>query len=142
MLVRKPRCTVITDMRGLVERSMMNIPQGATIARVWRGRTTAADAPAYTEYWLEHGIKVLAENALGVHAYREQGDGEVEFIAISFWKDVDTMSSFAGSDPRRIRHLTRDPEFLVELPDAVQILDIVAEYGAGRSPEVSGDGSS
>ena len=113
---------------------MMDVPQGATIARVWRGRTTALDAPAYTEYWLENGIKVLAENALGVHAYRGQGEEEVEFTAISFWKNVETMSSFAGPDPRRIRHLERDVEFLIELPDSVQILDIVAEYGAGRAP--------
>jgi hypothetical protein len=39
------------------------------------------------------------------------------------------MTSFAGDDPRRIHHLARDPEFLIETPDRVQILDILATFG-------------
>ena len=39
------------------------------------------------------------------------------------------MSRFAGPDPRRIHHLERDPEFLVELPTGVQILHIAATLG-------------
>jgi hypothetical protein len=39
------------------------------------------------------------------------------------------MSRFTGDDPRRIHHLERDAKFLVELPDGVQILEIVATYG-------------
>ena len=33
--------------------------------------------------------------------------------------------SGAGPDPRRIHHLPRDAEFLIELPDGVQVLEIV-----------------
>jgi hypothetical protein len=40
------------------------------------------------------------------------------------------MSRFTGGDPTRIHHLDRDPEFLIELPQSVQILGIVA--GSGR----------
>jgi hypothetical protein len=40
------------------------------------------------------------------------------------------MSRFAGDDPKRIHHLERDPEFLIELPKSVQVLEIVA--GSGR----------
>jgi hypothetical protein len=42
-----------------------------TIARIWRGRTTAARAAEYAEYLYEHGIKPLEEKALGVHLFRE-----------------------------------------------------------------------
>ena len=35
------------------------------------------------------------------------------------------MSRFAGADPRKIHHLERDAEFLIELPKDVQILNIV-----------------
>ena len=35
----------------------------------------------------------------------------------------------AGADPRRIHHLERDAEFLIELPDGVQVLEIVAMHG-------------
>ena len=39
------------------------------------------------------------------------------------------MSRFAGSDPTRIHHLPRDPEFLIELPERVQILTICTSHG-------------
>jgi hypothetical protein len=43
------------------------------------------------------------------------------------------MSRFAGDDPRRIHHLARDAEFLIELPQGVQVLEIVASSGAIES---------
>jgi hypothetical protein len=42
---------------------------------------------------------------------------------------VEAMSRFAGKDPRRIHHLERDPEFLVELLQGVQVLEITASKG-------------
>lgn len=39
------------------------------------------------------------------------------------------MSVFAGDDPTRIRHLPRDPEFLIELPERAQVLRILANAG-------------
>ncbi len=46
------------------------------------------------------------------------------------------MARFAGDDPRRIHHLPRDPEFLLELPEAVQILTVTdAEWPAVFMPE-------
>lgn len=99
------------------------------IARIWRGRTTRARASEYAEYLYEHGIKPLEEKALGVQLLREDRTTESEFVTISYWESVDAMSRFAGEDPRRIHHLARDPEFLIELPQEVQILDIVASHG-------------
>jgi len=39
------------------------------------------------------------------------------------------MARFAGTVPRSIHHLPRDPEFLIELPVSVQILEIIASHG-------------
>jgi heme-degrading monooxygenase HmoA len=61
--------------------------------------------------------------------FREDSGGESEFVTISYWESVEAMSRFAGDDPRRIHHLDRDAEFLIELPVGVQILDIVASMG-------------
>ena len=99
------------------------------IARIWRGRTTAARADAYADYLYEHGIKPLAEKALGVQMLREDRATDTEFVTISYWESVEAMARFAGTDPRRIHHLERDAEFLIELPSAVQILEIVASIG-------------
>jgi len=99
------------------------------IARIWRGRTTAARADEYAAYLYEHGIKPLEQKALGVQLFREDRAGESEFVTISYWESVEAMSRFAGSDPRRIHHLKRDPEFLIELPQAVQVLTISSSHG-------------
>jgi hypothetical protein len=100
-----------------------------TIARIWRGRTTAVQADAYAAYLYEHGIKPLEEKALGVQLLREDRADESEFVTISYWETVEAMSRFAGKDPRRIHHLPRDAEFLIELPQSVQVLAITASKG-------------
>jgi hypothetical protein len=96
------------------------------IARIWRGRTPRAKADEYAKYLYEYGIKPLERKALGVQLFREDRSGESEFVTISYWESIEAMSRFAGEDPRRIHHLERDAEFLVELPKEVQILEIVA----------------
>ena len=100
-----------------------------TIARIWRGRTPRARADEYAAYLYEHGIKPLERKALGVQQLREDRDGESEFVTISYWESVEAMSRFAGPDPRRIHHLERDPEFLIELPQSIQVLEITSSYG-------------
>jgi hypothetical protein len=100
--------------------------QKPTIARIWRGRTTRARADEYASYLYEHGIKPLEEKALGVQQFREDRADDSEFVTISYWEDVEAMSRFAGKDPRRIHHLPRDGEFLIELPKGVQVLEIVS----------------
>ena len=42
-----------------------------TIARIWRGRTTAERADEYAQYLYEQGIKPLVEKALGVQLLRD-----------------------------------------------------------------------
>ena len=100
-----------------------------TIARIWRGRTTRARADEYAAYLYEHGIKPLEEKALAVQQLREDRAQESEFITISYWENVEAMSRFTGADPRQIHHLPRDKDFLIELPESVQVLNITAAKG-------------
>ena len=100
-----------------------------TIARIWRGRTTRDKADAYAVYLYENGIRPFEETALGVQLLREDREGETEFVTISYWESVEAMSRFAGPDPNRIHHLDRDSEFLIELPEKVQVMRITASSG-------------
>jgi len=100
-----------------------------TVARIWRGRTPRARADEYAAYLYEHGIRPLEEKALAVEQLREDRAEDSEFVTISYWESVEAMSRFAGSDPRRIHHLERDAEFLIELPQSVQVLQITASKG-------------
>lgn len=60
---------------------------------------------------------------------REDGETESEFVTISYWESVEAMSRFAGSDPRKIHHLERDAEFLIDLPKGVQVLQFLHSHG-------------
>ena len=99
------------------------------IVRIWRGRTTRARADEYAAYLYEHGIRPLEQKALGVQLFREDRATESEFVTVSYWESIEAMSRFAGKDPRKIHHLERDAEFLIELPSGVQVLQIVAVSG-------------
>jgi hypothetical protein len=100
-----------------------------TIARIWRGRTTRSKADEYAKYLHEAGIKPLEQKALAVQQLREDRETESEFITISYWENVEAMSRFTGADPRQIHHLPRDKEFLIELPETVQVLTITSSHG-------------
>ncbi|MDQ2082589.1 hypothetical protein RA307_20575 [Xanthobacteraceae bacterium Astr-EGSB] len=106
-----------------------------TIARIWRGRTTRARADEYAVYLYETGIRPLEEKALAVMQLREDRGEDSEFVTISYWENVEAMARFTGGDPRRIHHLPRDPEFLIELPESVQVTTITSSKG------VFGEGS-
>lgn len=99
------------------------------IARIWRGRTRPEKADEYAAYNYEHGFKPLLAKALAVHMFREDRADESEFMTISYWESIEAMSRFTGGDPRRIHHLPRDAEYLIELPESVQVLDILATEG-------------
>ena len=104
-----------------------------TIARIWRGRTRPERADEYEAYNYEVGIKPLIETALGVQTFREDREGETEFVTISYWESLEAMAAFAGPDPTHVHHLERDAEFLVELPKAVQILRLLTSHGVTGS---------
>ena len=108
---------------------MSPAPHQPAIARIWRGRTPREKADAYAVYLYEEGIRPLEQKALGVQLLREDRETESEFVTISYWESVEAMSRFAGPDPRRIHHLPRDAEYLIELPAGVQVLQIVSAFG-------------
>ena len=101
-------------------------------ARIWRGRTMREKADEYQRYWLETGAEpLIRRGAISVQMLREDRETETEFITISYWATIEAMTGGTGADPRRAHHLDRDEELLLELPDEVQILNIlVARDGA------------
>lgn len=99
------------------------------IARIWRGRTRREDADAYEAYNYEAGVRPLIDKALGVQALRRDAGGETEFVTISYWESAEAMSRFTGGDPNRIHHLPRDAEFLIELPESVEVYEIRHSHG-------------
>jgi hypothetical protein len=97
------------------------MPVKATIARVWRGRTRPGTADAYEVYLKSEGIPPLEKTALAVQLFREDRETETWFTTISYWPDLESMSAFTKGEPTKVHHLARDSEFLIELPERIQI---------------------
>jgi hypothetical protein len=98
-----------------------------TIARIWRGRTRADVADSYEHYLKAEGIPPLEKTALGVQLFREDREAESWFTTISYWSDIDAMTAFTKGKPTKVHHLDRDAEFLIELPERIEIHRILLD---------------
>jgi heme-degrading monooxygenase HmoA len=103
-------------------------PDNPSVARIWRGRTQASVAVEYQKYLYENGVLKIERmpGNLGVLMLQSQKGNEVEFTVISFWANRDAIAVWSGPDLTRTRHLERDPEFLISLPDRVELVDVIA----------------
>lgn len=71
------------------------------IARTWRGVATAAKADAYARHFtstVAPHLKAIA-GYQGARLLRREADGQVEFLAVTFWDSLDTIKKFSGPDP-------------------------------------------
>jgi hypothetical protein len=103
------------------------MPTQPTIARIWRGRTRADVAVSYEHYLKAEGIPPLEKTALGVQLFREDREAESWFTTISYWSDIDAMTAFTKGKPTKVHHLDRDAEFLIELPERIEIHRILLD---------------
>lgn len=103
------------------------MPTKPTIARIWRGRARAEIADAYETYIKAEGIPPLEKTALGVQLFREDGEAESWFTTISYWSNIEDMTAFTKGEPTKVHHLDRDAEFLIELPERIQIHRILLD---------------
>jgi hypothetical protein len=119
--------TVRLAPRLSTPRKELIMPTQPTIARIWRGRTRPEIADDYEAYLKVEGIPPLEKTALGVQLFREDREHESWFTTISYWPDLDAMTAFTRGEPTKVHHLNRDPEFLIELPETIQIHRIVVD---------------
>lgn len=73
------------------------------IARIWHGWTTADNADAYEQLLRAEVFPGIA--AKGVRGYRgvrllrrDVADGEVEFVTVMWFEDLEAVRQFAGAD--------------------------------------------
>lgn len=97
-------------------------------ARVWRARTKLLDFEAYTHYLYESGVLKIEgmQGCLGVQMFRSITGDVAEFTVTSFWPTLEAIRVWSGDDLTRMRHLERDPEFLLELPERVALVEVYA----------------
>lgn len=106
------------------------------IARLWRGRTRAADAGRYRDYLGRTGVAAFAATPGNRGAYvlqRETGD-EAEFLVVSLWEDMAAVRAFAGSDPDRAVFYPEDEDFLTARELTVTHYDVTVSLPSEPAP--------
>lgn len=91
------------------------------IARVWHGRTRAADAAAYREYVERTGIpdyRATPGNRGAWLLSRIEGD-VAHFLTLSYWDDLDAVRRFAGEVVEKARYYKEDAKYLLEFEPEV-----------------------
>ncbi len=99
------------------------------IARVWFGRTSAADYDAYLTYLEETGVTDLrgTPGNRGVLVLRRVEGGEAEFGVVSFWDSLEDVKAFAGQDVDVARYFPEDERFLLERTPRLKHFEVTRE---------------
>jgi len=104
------------------------------IARIWRGRTELARSEEYTTYLFDTGVRKIAATPdnRGVQLMRLIGNGVAEFEVLSYWDSRDAIRAFAGDDIEQVRHLPRDPEYMIGAKPSVRHFEVMVDHRPAR----------
>lgn len=102
---------------------------GPLIGRIWRGRTRRELSDEYLRYNREQGLSRFQRmpGCVGVQQFRTIRGDVAEVTTITYWTSIDAMGAMHeddGGDVLRVSHLPRDPEFLLELPERVELVEL------------------
>ena len=101
-------------------------PHGKSlIARIWFGRTRKEFAEEYLRYNYENGVLEVEKKpgCLGMQQFRKIRGDVAEFTTISYWSSMEAMEAAHG-DVRRAAHLEKDRDYLLELPESVEVSEL------------------
>ena len=70
------------------------------IARIWRGRAATGNADHYRRHAIERVFPALKNlpGHRGAYLLTREVPGEVEFLAVTLWDNIEAIRSFAGSN--------------------------------------------
>jgi heme-degrading monooxygenase HmoA len=97
------------------------------VARTWSGRTRREHADEYLKYNYENGVLEVEKKpgCLAMQQFRRIRGDIAEFTTVSYWESVEAMEAAHGGG-RRPTHLERDAEYLLELPESVEVSELHA----------------
>jgi len=97
-------------------------------ARMWRGRTRAADRDRYLDYLRRTGFPeyTATEGNRGLLAFRRVDGDVAEFLLVTLWDSFDAVRRFAGADAERAKYYPEDAKYLLEMDAHVTHFELVA----------------
>ena len=104
------------------------------IARIWHGVTPAARSDEYLEFLNRTGVPDYrtTEGNRAVYVLRRVEEDRAQFLALTFWDDIEDVKRFAGSDPKKAKYYPDDEEFLVVFEPTVEHYEVIVGPESGR----------
>jgi heme-degrading monooxygenase HmoA len=98
------------------------------IARIWHGKTTAANLEAYTALLKRLAIPDYSKTAgfKGLTFLRNIQNNEAHFTLITYWENMEVIKNFAGDDFEKAKYYPEDDDFLLEFEEKVQHHEVFA----------------
>ena len=114
-----------TNPAGKQEVLVSGAREKPLVARTWFGRTRKAHADEYLKYNYENGVLEVEKKpgCLGMQQFRKIMGDVAEFTTISYWESMEAMEAAHGADLRP-SHLAKDPDYLLELPESVEVSEL------------------
>jgi len=102
----------------------MEVP--AMIARLWHGRTKAADADEYKRYLFNSGIPAYRATAgnRGACVLCRIEDDIAHFVTLSFWESREAVKAFAGDTIETAHYFPEDEKYLLEFESTVMHYEV------------------
>lgn len=97
------------------------------IMRSWRGSVNKNDADEYFAYLNKTGIREYQETNgnQGVYVLRKDEGDKTEFLLLSLWDSIESIKSFAGSEPEKAVFYPEDEKYLIEFDEKVTHYDVL-----------------
>lgn len=98
------------------------------IARIWHGKTLAANGEAYTAFLRERAIPDYSGTPgfKGLSFLRQLKDGEAHFTLITYWENLDVIRRFAGEEVEKAKYYPEDAGYLLEYEERVTHHEVFA----------------
>ena len=96
------------------------------IARLWHGRTAAADLAPFCRYVERTGVRdYLGLPGNGGVLLLRRMDGDVgHVVMLSLWESMQAIAAFNGPDTDRARYYPEDARYLLEMEPTVIHFDV------------------
>jgi len=98
------------------------------IARIWHGKTTAANFEAYTALLKKLAIPDYTKTTgfKGLTFLRNIQNNEAHFTLITYWENMEVIKNFTGNDFEKAKYYPEDNDFLLEFEEKVQHHEVFA----------------
>jgi hypothetical protein len=119
------RMDLETNAAGKQEILTSGVRGEPLVARTWFGRTRREHADEYRRYNYEEGILEIEKKpgCLGMQQFRKITGDVAEFTTISYWESTEAMEAAHG-ESLSPTHLENDEEYLLELPESVEVSEL------------------